>query len=404
MGYLSEYITEYSMSRPDYKDTIQLCMGILLGCGITTFTHLVLATRKLKWNNYSYKEGAKRIVHIQHHQMSRISAAASSSSVTKSGSKNPLMRFITRLTGTGDGTEYQQFHFSEMEEHEEGTGTKRETADVECQVCPEIISKRERRNVRDDGDETPREGYVQEIFGESASTNTAGTHQQEQVLSAQQEQHTCAICLDEELGLGNTNTTRTECGHTFHLSCLLKSLNTKNLCPMCRAPLEDVRTKQMPANMLTPVSAEQLIAEEISYFSNAAHAQSISTSRHPKRCLKEALRVFGFTLLRTVAEYIHDDNIPLGWYDDGESDSESENEEGEGDDETNDGDNEGDNDQEGDNEGEDEDQDDEDDYDDYSTEDEQQARQGQIQGSQQQARIATLRGARDLRELIGRDH
>jgi hypothetical protein len=42
-------------------------------------------------------------------------------------------------------------------------------------------------------------------------------------------------------------------------------------------------------------------------------------SRHPKRRLKELLRVFGFTLLRSVAEYVHDENLPAGWYDDGDS-------------------------------------------------------------------------------------
>lgn len=67
------------------------------------------------------------------------------------------------------------------------------------------------------------------------------------------------------------------------------------------------------------MSAEQIIVEEISYFPNAAHAQSITQSRHPKRRLKELLRVFGFTLLRTVAEYVHDENMPIGWYDDGDS-------------------------------------------------------------------------------------
>ena len=182
---------------------------------------------------------------------------------------------------------------------------------------------------------------------------------------------------------------------------------------MCRAPLEDVRTKQLPANVLTPVSAEQMVAEEISYFSNAAHAQSITSSRHPKRCFKEALRVFGFTLLRNVAEYIHDENMPPGWYDDGdsdsESDSESDNETNDGDEENTDGDNEtNDGDEENENEENDDedehDDEDENDYEDYSTEDELQSRQGQIQGSQQQSNLAALRGARDLRDLIGRDH
>jgi hypothetical protein len=47
--------------------------------------------------------------------------------------------------------------------------------------------------------------------------------------------------------------------------------------------------------------------------------------------LKELLRVFGFTLLRTVAEYIHEDNMPIGWYDDGETTDDSE-DDSEGDD------------------------------------------------------------------------
>ena len=404
MGYLSEYVTEYSMTRPDYKDTIPLCIGLLLGYGISMFTRFVLATRKLKGNNNIYKDVEKRI-HIQHHQMSRTSATSATSSVQKNGFKNPIMRFITRLTGSEDVTGYQQFCFEDSGDEVRGVSGKRpETAEVECQVCPEIISKREKRTgreVSDDGDATPREGYVHEIFGESVPTNTTGT----------QQQYTCAICLDEELGLGNTNTTKTECGHTFHLSCLLKSLNTKNLCPMCRAPLEDVRVKQLPANVLTPVSAEQMIGEEISYFSNAAHVQSITSSRHPKRCFKEALRVFGFTLLRNVAEYIHDENMPTGWYDDGDSGTESENEEGEGDEENENEENEN---EENGEESEDEDYDsenDEHDYEDYSTEDELQSRQGQIQGSQQQPNLAVLQAlsqlngrvseARDLRDLIG---
>jgi len=118
------------------------------------------------------------------------------------------------------------------------------------------------------------------------------------------EEHTCCVCLDS-IYVGNTNITRTSCGHVFHLSCLLKSLKVKNTCPMCRWELEDKRPNHQAPNVLTPVSAEQIITEEISYFPNAAHAQSIMLSRHPKRRLKELLRVFGFTLLRTVAEYIH---------------------------------------------------------------------------------------------------
>jgi hypothetical protein len=83
----------------------------------------------------------------------------------------------------------------------------------------------------------------------------------------------------------------------------------------------------MPANILTPVSAEQIIDEEISYFGVGSHAHSIVLSRHPKRRAKEMLRVFGFTLLRTVSEYVHDENMPPGWFDDASTESESETEE-----------------------------------------------------------------------------
>jgi len=92
---------------------------------------------------------------------------------------------------------------------------------------------------------------------------------------------------------------------------------------MCRWELENSRPSH-PANVLTPVSSEQMIEEEISYFPIAAHTQSIALSRHPKRRVKELLRIFGFTLLRTVAEYIHDENMPPGWFDDGDSTDDSE--------------------------------------------------------------------------------
>jgi hypothetical protein len=105
---------------------------------------------------------------------------------------------------------------------------------------------------------------------------------------------------------------------------------------MCRWELEDSRPSTQTPNVLTPVSAEQIISEEISYFPNAAHAHSIALARHPKRRLKDLLRVFGFTLLRSVAEYVHDDNMPAGWYDDGESDESDESDDSEESNESND--------------------------------------------------------------------
>lgn len=365
--------------------------------------------RKLKGIKDSNKDVDKKRTQVQNHQMVKASAStstsmASSSQASKNGHKstntNPLMRLITRFTGTGNGTEYQELQFDEAEFEcrqggEQVSSKKPETAEAGCQVCQEIIQKRERRNRAHGGasggsgssdgggdDGEANESFTQDIFAsEDTSAATEAT-----AAEPSEVKHTCAVCLDEDISLGSGNTTMTECGHVFHLTCLLKSLCQKNLCPMCRAPLEDVREKQMPANILTPVSAEQMVAEEISYFPNAAHVQSITSSRHPKRCFKEALRVFGFTLLRTVAEYVHDENIPVGWYDDGDSETES----SEGDNDNEDVDNEDGDNQDGDQES---DQSEEEQYDDDDN--------GNTSDDEFNYAIRRVARVRDLRDSIG---
>ena len=325
-----------------------------------SFQLSLMLYRKLKGIKDSNKDVDKKRTQVQNHQMVKASAStstsmASSSQASKNGHKgpntNPLMRLITRFTGTGNGTEYQELQFNEAEFEcrqggEQVSSKKPETAEAGCQVCQEIIQKREKRNrahggasggsgSSDGGDDGEvNESFTQDIF---ACEDASAAAEPSEV------KHTCAVCLDEDISLGSSNTTMTECGHVFHLTCLLKSLCQKNLCPMCRAPLEDVREKQMPANILTPVSAEQLISEEISYFPVASHTHSITQTSTPRarvRRTKEMLRVFSFTLLRTVAEYVHDTNIPDGWYDDGDSDSETESSEGDNDNEDADNDNE----------------------------------------------------------------
>lgn len=319
-----------------------------LGFGLSICIGFILVIRKLKLKNYSIKNTENRISSIQSHQFEQkqtMSSSSSSSSIARRS--NPLMRLIQGFTGSENTTQYEQLHDIEGEESgkqaihpsaHQKSKHKPATVDMGSQVCQEIIEKRERRNRSEDlseGEGTPREGFIQEIFHSSnkknggaaramaAAATTVDNEKEESRLSAQ---YTCAICL-EVLCLGNTNMTTTGCGHTFHFSCLLKSLRSKNLCPMCRGELEESRPKPQAPNVLTPMSAEQIITEEISYFPNAAHAHSITMSRHPKRRLKELLRVFGFTLLRSVAEYVHDENMPVGWYDDGESEDESSDEE-----------------------------------------------------------------------------
>ena len=377
--------------------------------------------RKLKGNNDSIKDVDKKRTQVQNHQMSRArTSTTSSSQASKSVHKGPFARFIAGLTSRGDGTEYQEMHFDEMEEKEQDERNKPETAEAGCQVCQEIIQKRERRNRAhggassgDDGSEA-NESFTQDIFANEDTSSAAAT-----AVELSEVKHTCAVCLDEDISLGSGNTTMTECGHVFHLTCLLKSLCQKNLCPMCRAPLEDVREKQMPANILTPVSAEQMIVEEISYFPVASHVHSMTLSATPRDRVhraKEMLRIFSFTLLRTVAEYIHETNIPDGWYDDeqsedneddqSEDDQSEDNEENEENEENDNEENEDDDNEENDNE-ENEENDNEE-----NEENELPHRQGQIEVSRPHTRSAALvvlrrqgggaREVHDLRELIDR--
>ena len=312
------------------KDSLIKSENILQICIVTmtvtfSFQFLNIIYRKLKSIN-PFNKNVKKIESHQSHQVHQITGNIIMSTARRS---NPFMRLITNFTGSCVTGNREDNHCLQTHilVHATKTKTQVTTAEAGSQVCEEILSKRERRSRLqseiEEGDQTPKEGFIQEMFESSSSSSSCcGATQVDPKI---QETHTCSVCLDE-LCIGNTNITTTACGHTFHLTCLLKSLTQKNLCPMCRGELEDVRTKQMPSNVLTPVSAEQIIAEEISYFAVGSHAHSIMLSQHPKRRVKEMLRVFGFTLLRTVAEFVHDENMPAGWFDDGNSESESESE------------------------------------------------------------------------------
>ena len=305
------------------KNIIDTCL--IAATFTLSFQFLIMMYRKLKSINPLNKNVEKIESHQVHQIKSRKKITMATTPISTARRSNPLMRLITNFTGSC---------YTGNDKDERHSTTHPSTTDVGSQVCEEILSKREKRSRLqseiEEGDQTPREGFIQEMF-ESSSSSSSSSCGARQAVPSIHETHTCSVCLDE-VCLGNGNTTTTACGHTFHLSCLLKSLTQKNLCPMCRGELEDVRTKQMPSNVLTPVSAEQIIAEEISYFHVGSHAHSITLSQHPKRRAKEMLRVFGFTLLRTVAEFVHDENMPAGWFDDSNSDSESESESEDGED------------------------------------------------------------------------
>ena len=186
--------------------------------------------------------------------------------------------------------------------------------------------------------------YTTEIFQSKSEA--------ECTLPSLHEEQTCCVCL-ETLIIGDKNTTLTPCGHAYHLSCLLSSLRNKNLCPMCRGPLEEPRPKPSTTNILRPANAEQIIRDELYWFPKSSYIQNIRGSNHPRRAFKEAARTFAYSVLQSAAEFVHEDNVPEEWYseddtDDESDDSNSENTDGEN--ENTDGENDNDNDNENDNE------------------------------------------------------
>ena len=48
--------------------------------------------------------------------------------------------------------------------------------------------------------------------------------------------NSCPICMDP-IGINDSCTTK--CGHSFCLGCLVKSLQDRNTCPLCRQELVD---------------------------------------------------------------------------------------------------------------------------------------------------------------------
>lgn len=51
---------------------------------------------------------------------------------------------------------------------------------------------------------------------------------------------TCAICLEDV----QENASVLECGHSFHLLCLLRSFKHKNSCPTCRRTIDETQEAQ----------------------------------------------------------------------------------------------------------------------------------------------------------------
>ena len=106
----------------------------------------------------------------------------------------------------------------------------------------------------------------------------------------------CAICM-EALN-SNKNFAKTNCGHSFCLTCLVSSLKSNNTCPLCRANIEEERPKKIET--LTLDTCVELIKEEIDMFPYEEHLASITMFDNPRSSLTHMLRVFSIGLSKSI--------------------------------------------------------------------------------------------------------
>ena len=165
----------------------------------------------------------------------------------------------------------------------------------------------------------------------------------------QEQEHTCAICMDVTSKTKNVSVT--ECGHRFCTSCLLKSLQTNNRCPMCRTDIEPARKpnlEQLTAN----VAADLIQAEErdIDIQRRIALIGAFSDPRGRGDMILSLCREFAFGTAHSIAGWqgTDDQTYHASWvdyeynnYDDDDDETEDEDEGDDDDRSTNDGDDDG---------------------------------------------------------------
>lgn len=120
---------------------------------------------------------------------------------------------------------------------------------------------------------------------------------------AHQGQEECSICM-EELNT-KKNIAKTNCGHSFCLSCLVKALKNNNTCPMCRANIEEEKPK--PTTPITLDDCVDLIKEELDMFPYRDHLDAIVMFDNPMSSLKNTLRVFSIGLSKSILDLQNQD-------------------------------------------------------------------------------------------------
>lgn len=109
----------------------------------------------------------------------------------------------------------------------------------------------------------------------------------------------CAICMDKLDN--NKNYAKTNCQHSFCLTCLVESLKHNNTCPLCRANIEDETPSTTKA--LTLGDGVDLIQEELDMINLREHVELITMFDNPGVNLKHTLRIFGLGLVKSMIEF-----------------------------------------------------------------------------------------------------
>ena len=143
------------------------------------------------------------------------------------------------------------------------------------------------------------QGQSQQTQTQAAGSGHTSREMKKENKYPQQSGEECSICM-EELDNGK-NIAKTNCGHSFCLSCLVRALKNNNTCPMCRANIEEEKPKNTTAIRLD--DCVELIKEEMDMFPYRDHLDSITMFDNPTSSLKSMLRVFGLGLAKSIINF-----------------------------------------------------------------------------------------------------
>ncbi len=114
----------------------------------------------------------------------------------------------------------------------------------------------------------------------------------------------CAICM-EKLD-SSKNFARTNCKHSFCLTCLMRALKANNTCPLCRQNIEEEKPKT-GKNLLFEEVIE-VAKDEIEMFAWRDHLDAIMHFDTPQSSLKNMLKVFSVGLVRSIINFQNEDD------------------------------------------------------------------------------------------------